>query len=417
MKKLASNIITTIVRCTIAVTVIVYGNHAKSQYSFNKSDSLSQATLDATISYTTIVPLIPSANFIDANIVLINPPILFPNFITEDVDFADFLQRLERVPTADGTLGDLSQEDITTVLLSISEDTELSTLVLNDFEQALLNSALEILYLDVQESIPTQAFAEYMEHEDNYNEIASRLEIESNLAQRTNLLTRLNQIERDWRLFGYKDEIEAALDQLSELQEGPNSEMLESWRNTISDTQAFLLTTIESSLLTSDWIRVSISSPEVEEISPILVVDHAEYGLPHVERLSFDFTVVPIQWPALTHPFIADDTWRTTSGKIISDGDTSSTADNELVPRVVSGLLIIKNFELVFDQSIEQSVVEALANAERVSVSGVPLQDLASGGPSFQRRLLTSSNPAVISAIVSEVRRSPSPDPSRRWPD
>jgi hypothetical protein len=146
-----------------------------------------------------------------------------------------------------------------------------------------------------------------------------------------------------------------------------------------------------------------------------LLIDGVRSQLPKPGRLSFDFVRLQISRSALEARFLFDTTWRNKLGFVLSDGNPATDEDSELLPRVVSELILVKNVEMTFSADISLGAIGALKAGRSISLMGLPIQQDGTRDAVFQLRYLASGPPSIVGYTILEMPKIPNPAPGRTW--
>lgn len=345
-------------------------------------------------------------------------PITVPNWLKGATDFGNTLRQLDTVPSRDGRLPPPGTPTLLELAKRVSETVELSARTPGAGERAELEAARRFLFAGGSNT-PSPVYARYISFKQQYDEAVAAFSQERNEAQRQILRSRISNIERDWELFGRRSEVDSALQTVSRLDDPPHTEGLASWRALIERGTLMPVDSLAGAVASGSWVRLSLSSAEVRLPLSLSVVRRQggpqDIQLPPPAQLSLEFTVFEIPRPALAHAFLDDRTWRSRDGLLLSDGDPNSDTSAELMPRFVSHLVLIRNLEVTFERDLDDSVGRALQGDESILLSGYPLRSGSGAALVFQPRAIFVGNPAILAIGITNLRRTPNPNPDRQW--
>lgn len=345
----------------------------------------------------------------------ITPPIL----LSSDFPSLGVLQFLEAPPS----LRDVAVAGNTTIqnaLRSIVNSVEIGTPELTAAESAAVDQANGYLYLDVDARTPSNAYSTYLSFHDQYEAASSKLSNATSSAEKATLETTLARLERDWLLFGFRAEVEAALETIQKFDHGKVLEEFDSWKSQLEADTPHFADLVENAFTSSQWIRVesTLSSALVSRVRAS-VVDQGtrrdvEFRVP-ISSVSFDLLVVPLRKDFLDHPFMTSDRWRLSGTVIVSDGDIATSTDQELLNAVIGSVYLIKNIEVHMAQNIDAPIVKTLARARSASVDGMTVRQELTGSLFITPRSLALYGPFVIAVSIEAPRKTPNPSQNLKW--
>jgi len=358
--------------------------------------------------------LFPSLEIVQSRSVRpLSPTTSVPNNVAANLEFSNELKAFDQIPSVSGlsTSGDTFEDAIDV----IGGDIEFSSRELTSDEKERLRSAELLLFIGTDKT-PSPALVKYRDFERLYQDLVDQYAVETNSAKRANLQTRLAQTERDWQLFGSRDEIKAALIQVDKLSAADNESLQDQWLRLGGDYRHFNATELSALINGAAWLRVSSGSANLGGLKISLAGTSEELDLPVLRRLSFDFGIVQISRPILTSPLLLDHTWRLHSGAVLSDGNSEADSPNEILPRVNSGIILIKNLELFFAEPLSERALDSLSNGSSESIDGVHLVGPGVSAPAYQDQSITVPGPVIVATVVDELKKIPDPDVGREWP-
>ncbi|TWB07187.1 hypothetical protein [Bradyrhizobium stylosanthis] len=346
---------------------------------------------------------------------LVEHPVSVPNFLEGDSGFRTAIKMFDRLPGRSGALPTDDAHTILAALTKISKDVEFSSRILSDLEKQQLKEARKLLFQDENQTVPTSTYSTYLTFKSQRDEQARLLRSETTPAGRANILQKIANINQNWEISGFKNDVELALARIASLDDrGPSTQFAE-WKNLISDGSEIRPSSISSAFVEPSWIRFSASVALDDPEAFSLLVDGAKSPLPQPTRLSFEFLRLQISRNALEARFLFDTTWRNKFGFILSDGNSATDDDSELLPRVVSELILVKNVEIALAADITPGAMAALKSGRIISLLGFPLQQEGIRDAVFQLRYLGSARPSIVGYAILEMPKIPNPAPGRNW--
>jgi hypothetical protein len=340
-------------------------------------------------------------------------PQVVPNDFLKDKSFAIYLNRYQKVPNTDQSLPTGEAGTIISRLGKLDGDVEFSSPKEVDKNKDTIKKAKALLFQPDTE-IPSNAYNQYLDFQKRVQDEIEKLKAESNPSTITVMKISLQQLQKDWELFGRKYEIEAALLVLAGNGQDKVADMYKDWLKNLNSNQDFVAKSITTALYKGEWTRISLSDTELADVNLSLDANGNNQDLPRLRRLSFDTALVPLTFTPMNHPFLASKSWRTKSGYSISDG-TGVDSDDELVPRLVSHLLIVKNLELTFDKKIPDDVLETLADSKTLKLASITIENEKSATPAFQDQMITVSSPMIVGYAIANVAKIPNPSAGNQW--
>ncbi|WP_282680798.1 hypothetical protein [Rhizobium leguminosarum] len=344
---------------------------------------------------------------------IVSEAVAVPNNLLKNNEFILSLDKFDAVPAVDGTIAKASASIKASLEGLVKAGIEIGKMQLSDSDSATLELAKKAV-VDPETGAPTQAYAAYVDYRDRYGKALARLQAETNEAAKVGIQAELQALRNDWSLFGSKVEIEAALAQIDALNQTTNLSVYEDWTAKITDYRSEVAESLNASLRASNWTRVSVSSTDLAEVVVKLEADGKTLELPSLARVSFDVGVNPVHRSLFEHPFFQDRYWRSKSGVVLSDGATTDDPA-ELLPRVISGLVVVRNLELLFKEKISEAALDRLSKAKKSSLSGIPLSNISTGSPAFQDFSISTSTPIIIGAAIGSLAKIPNPKIGLQW--
>ncbi len=343
-------------------------------------------------------------------------PVLIPNMLELSDTLPSRLAILGQVPPAAGELISTPfPSGFTSILGGLNDDIQLSKTSVSGAAADKLKSSRLLLYGSESGSTPTKTYATYLDFQKRYNAALEQLRKETNAAARINLQARLNQLDSDWATFGMRAEVETALDDLANNAPDRLADLRKDFFSTLSKGEPSATDTIQKALFSAEWFRVSASSGEFGDITLVLSASGQPTALPKMSRFSYDVTLVELNRSILSHPFLASHGWRLRSGAILSDGNANVDSKSELLPRLTTHAVIIKNLEIVFSQEVPAKALQQISGLESVALSQIQIKGPQTGAPAYQARLISVPNPILLGVLVANLKKIPDPSIGVEW--
>ncbi|MES0179658.1 hypothetical protein NKJ86_13800 [Mesorhizobium sp. M0025] len=340
---------------------------------------------------------------------------VFPNLIDGNKDFENRISISEKIPAKDPLADPSKAAALVDTLSKLRDDVQFGNKALDSSDAAVLAAAKLLLYANTQDT-PTEAYKSYLSYSDQYKTQVTQLQQETNPATRVSIQNRISQLERDWELFGMRNEIEAALQQISDLEPASSAPLFNEWLTLLNKTDpSENIATIRDALSNSDWIRVSASSGDLGALKLTLKLDGGSFDLPQISRVSFDVTVGIMPHAFLNHPFLTNTRWRTRSGLVLSDGNVVTDDPSEILPRVASGFVIVKNLDITLSSAADRSALVSLGRSRAASLSSLTIKSKGSPEPAYQLRSISVSGPILLAITIDELAKLPNPAVGLNW--
>lgn len=296
-------------------------------------------------------------------------------------------------------------------LLQLVGNVEFSTLKLSSDQLAELSSAQNMLF-EGDGKTPSSEYKRYLRYKEQYDKVVASLATETNEAAKLSLQSELQQINSDWTVLGRRGEIDQALNSIMRLSEGSAEQSYTAWVEKLKADDSSVEDKIIGSLAAGNWLKVSASGEDNPDVS---LFAGKSYTLPPLARISFDFVLLDVHDPILDDDFLQDRTWRTKSGKVLSDGNAAADDALELMPRVTVGLIVVRNIVLSFKEDASSNGLSAIGSSQDVTLGRIPIKCQGCGAPSFHVRTIAAPTPVVIAIVASDLAKIPNPDPDRTW--
>jgi hypothetical protein len=350
-----------------------------------------------------------------------------PRFVVPQADGAYSFAEFDRIPAGPGvaavdTLG-LTSDELLTQLRRLEETIELSEPELTRDQEASLASARALLYENARTQEPTQAHRTYLEFDKRYNGLRAQLTNATNAAERASLQLEMRTTEQDWNTYGRRLQIAQALDAVARFTPEQTGRLREAWRAALTASSGADYARVFPAIAgSSGWTALTVPVPADQSAGRMTLTKRNGSGPPvsqdlaGVAQLSMRVLVWRIPRPVLEHPFLRSPNWRSKQSFVLSDGLPIS-APSELVPRVISALVLGKGLELTFSSDTSwQTVSQALATSDTVSLGGLTLKTPSAGSPFASPGYVGASAPFVLGVVVSEIPKIPNPSPNDDWP-
>jgi hypothetical protein len=333
-----------------------------------------------------------------------------PDWLNRSDQFIGTLSEFDTVPDKAGRVSAGSTR-LRQILLGAAGLVEFSKTQVS--ENANIGAAYKILYADDAHQTPSRTYKDYLSRKEEYDAQNAILKNTTDPAKRGLAISKLQKLNTDWALFGHKSEVEAALAIVVSSQDASSSGSYSSWKASIADGSSIDPSSIALALGRSDWIRISVSPDTLRSASLTLRASGNTVPVPFPSTITLQFLALPIRRPALEQQFLSDDTWRLKNGLVLSDGDPSSDNQNELLPRYVGTLILVKNLEIAFSDDLSSDALAVLSQAGEVELSGWHFT--TSTGSHFQIRFVSITPASIAGYIVENLPKIPNPSGNRSW--
>ncbi|MCK1582159.1 hypothetical protein IVB03_21940 [Bradyrhizobium sp. 168] len=337
-------------------------------------------------------------------------PVIAPNDFYHDEEFSRTLAAFDNVPAVKANEVSAGSKSVSEAFSGLKDDLVLSTTDQSAASTPSLDQARKLLFKP--NGLATDEYATYLRYESDHKRILDKLKVETDPGSQQQQRLALAQLEREWELLGRRSAIAIAVSQYESARKQSDPVRIQTW---VSSIKPFPVSDALSQALTSSqWLRFSYSNTSSVPISATTATG-AVVKLGKAQRISFDAAIVWLDRSYLTNPFLTDRGWKTKSGRVVSSGVDGATDD--LVPEVISGLLVAKNVELQLASEFPDTVMDLLKSKQNLSVDAFLLTDEPKISFGFQARQLTLSGPVVLGTIVDQLRKIPDPAPTRQWPN
>jgi hypothetical protein len=391
-----------------SVSLILAGSTAAGNA--DDTNSIPQIMMDLIRKGTNIDATSPANYARGRQILKLAKPAIAPNDFYHNEDFSRVLAAFDNVPVIKNNEVNLGQKSVSQALVDLKDDLLLSVSEQSVTNNASLDQARKLLFKP--NGLPTDEYATYLRYESDHKRMLDKLKVENDPASQQQQRVALVQLEREWELLGQRTTIALAVSQYESVRRQSDPARMQTW---LASIKPLLLPDALSLALTGNqWLRFSYSNTSSNAISattPTAMV----INLGKVQRISFDAAIVWLDRAYLANSFLTDRGWKTKSGRVVSTGADGTIDD--LVPEVISGLLVAKNVELQLTNELPDRVMNFLKKKQDISIDAFLLTGEPNISYGFQARQLTLPGPIVLGAIVDYLRKIPDPAPAREWPN
>lgn len=346
-----------------------------------------------------------------ATLAIFSKPIAVPNAFRKSNSFLSQLEQLDQIPELDGQPSGRSVYD---ALRAARDQVQVGRKRVSGLEAQALREAENFLYFDPTSRKPTPEYVAYTRYKVQSDAIKEKLAQPSlSVAERSGLLAQLKSVESDWKLYGYRSEVDQRLEVVRRFGENVTKALFDDWSDVLSSESSLDPSALDAVFGRLDWARVSFNG-KAYGLPIVLSSQGASTTASDQVTVSFDYIIVAVRRRALEHPFLADVGWRLRGGKILSDGQKADS-DTELLPRYYSHVVVAKNLELAFPANVSNSFLNVLASAKSLSISGLAFE-IGDLSQRFQSRYVSLPGPFLLGGVVVDVPKTPNPEPERTWP-
>lgn len=320
-----------------------------------------------------------------------------PNFFRDDIEFKSKLRNLDR--SIINTVDIFRTNDLPYLIESVrrySNDIILSSDKKSTVTDPALIEANKVIF--DSDGNPTKDFIKYQGYEKKYTSKLDELAQEENKALKNILQIELEQISRDWNLFGNRTEISSALSIVERSKSEDPRALFQEWLDIIKIDYMSIDEIVYSAIIGTDWISFDFESNNIQRINLEIKSNSEDYSHSGIKHVSFFAKYVPINRNYLHHPFLRSASWsHPESDEIVLSSGRSDSSKNELIRSYISGFILIKNLEVILNSEIRSDMYE--------SISGF---DVNQGGLTIQNQLIMFSNPTIIGVTVENLKAIPS---------
>lgn len=271
----------------------------------------------------------------------------------------------------DGKLAAVGDARVEQLLSESIDAVEVGTRVLTNDQKAQLEVALSVLFADVADRTASDEYLAYLEYEERVLETTLALQAANNSDEISFHTSELAKIERDWLLFGYRGEIDSALETLRRYDEESQGDVLEVWSQLLDEGRVTreLLGRVDSGVSSRSWVQIEADIGLGTVTLQFMGDSEATFETELVKSV-IEFVVVDITPDFASAQFLRSNSWRYEDGRSISDEDLSSKTDAEVVNAVPSSLILVRRIEFFFESGMPYETFESA-----IGFSGVQIQD------------------------------------------
>lgn len=329
---------------------------------------------------------------------------------------AEFLPNLVLVPpfaaaddqSLDATLiqavpGDGS-DSIRDAILSALSSVEIGKISISESHQEQIDEANRLLYDNAETKAKSNAFVKYEEFSRKYDDLLQQIENEQNPARQTNLRNRLARIDRDWKTFGQKIEIERALELTRDTGSSDTQALLDDLIEKLeNEAPPPIINDILKSAAGTSWVKVFESGDQIADVDvSIDVADQSVHIATGFTLLECVVTLSTFSFDPFSHDFFTRRDWRLKDGASFSNGTIGDNNANEILPQYVSGVILVSDIRL----SAPQDIIE---NADS------EIQNLSAHGAYLQSNSIKLPSYYIAGILVVDTPKIPDTLPNVEW--
>ena len=390
-----------------AILILAASAHAETA---NDGNSIPHIMVDL-IRKGTSIDAAPPANYSKSRQILtLAKPVIAPNVFDHDPDFSRVLDGFDKIPVIANNELELGTVSIYQTLAALKNDIVVSAGEPTATNSASLDQARKLLFKP--NGLPTDDYSTYLRFESDHKRMLDKIKAETDPANQEQQRTALIRQEREWEILGNRSAIASAISQFESGKKQSDPSRVQTWLSVVRPLQ--IPQTLSLALAGTQWLRFSYSNTSAKPISAT-TPSGTSVDLGKLRRISFDATIVWLDRAYLTSPFLADRGWKTRSGRVVSTGMDRTTED--LVPEVISGLLIAKNVELQTADDLPGQILDLLREGQDFNIDGIAITKKQTIPYGFQTNQMTFLGPIILGAVVDHLRKIPDPAPGREWPN
>ncbi|MBL1255962.1 hypothetical protein [Methylocystis sp. Sn-Cys] len=336
-----------------------------------------------------------------------------PSNLLRDQSFLKRATIFDNIPLDNGQPSSVSMYE---VLRNASSSIEIGAVSLSSDQKQELSKAEGLLYSDSKIHSPSPQLLAYSKYKGQSDALKQKLTTPSlSNADRLQILNELKSVEIDWRLYGYKEDVEQAMQTMRRYSQGATTELRDNWIKTLDEETEFDVKMLDAAFGRSDWSRLTFSAQKYNLNVKVSYGGGTSSTTDKTATISFDFLFVPLRRSVIEHPFLVDTGWRLKGGEqVISDGVSGASA-RELIPKLYTALVLIKNVEIGLTSPMDGVFIDGLSKAASVDISGFAVsRDLST--PIYQSKYVGVPRVYIVGAAVEELPKIPNPEPGRIWP-
>lgn len=330
----------------------------------------------------------------------------------------------DRVPASGASLflTDPKAPTISEILAKIIPLIQLGKVVLTQEEEQEVRDATNFLYENGDHNKPSAKYAKYLDFQSRYNALTKSLQSATSAAEKANIQTQISILERNWSLSGYREDVDSNLNILASKGGEDTAAIKADWVATVKASKSGDYGQVWPALARfNDWVITNASLPQPTHKIPLLSKgakseQWSQVQISEPTQLAMRICRVGITRPALEHPFFRSRQWKINGAWVLSDGNPLRDVDSELMPRIVSELVLVKGIEIVLGSEEDWKIIAtALKNSAEVKLGGLPIQHQAKKGYYLAPKMLALIQPYVIGVVISAVPKIPDPLPGLKY--
>lgn len=321
---------------------------------------------------------------------------LIPSFTAPDDQVFD-TDVLHTVPGGDPI-------DLKSALLSALSNVEIGKISIPETLQTQIDEANKLLYDNVETRTKTNAFVKYEEFAREYDDLLQQIETEQNPARQTNLRNRLARLDRDWKTFGQKVEIERALELTRDTGPSNTQELLDDLIERLEgDNLPPAIGDILKTAAGTSWVQVLESGDQISDVDVSISFKGQEADVATgFTLLEYVVTLSTFSFDPFSHEFFGRRDWRLKDGASFSNGIIGDNGDNEILSQYVGGVVLISDIRL----SAPQDVIDGM---------DADLQSLSAHRAYIQRNSIKLPSYYIAGVVVVDAPKTPDPLPNVEW--
>ncbi len=342
-------------------------------------------------------------------VVALSNRILVENNLLRNKSFIQKLLTFDMLPSDSGQP---SAESLFKILVNAANGIEIGKVSLNGNQKQELADAEKLLYSDTRSHAPSPQLLSYSKYKTKSDSLKEKLTNRSlSSTDRLLIMDEIKSNDTDWRLYGYRVDIEQAMQVMRRYSQGFTTELRDSWINALGAETQFDVRSLDAAFGRSDWSRLTFSTQKYN-LSIKVSYEGSSSTASDKAIVSFDYLFVPLRRAVLEHPFLVDTGWRLKGGEqTISDG-IEGASDRELIPRIYSNVILIKNLEVNLIDPMDGSFIDGLSKATSADLSGFTFSNSEA---CYQGKYICLPRAYIIGAVIEELQKIPNPEPGRIW--
>lgn len=326
----------------------------------------------------------------------------------------DFLPNLILVPSItaiDGTNFDVLQAvpgdtpaKVRESMISALANVEIGTISIPKNQQDQIDEANKLLYDNAESKTKSNAFVKYEEFSREYTELLQQIENEENPARKTNLRNRLARVDRDWKTFGRKIEIERALELTRDIGPSNTQELLDDLLKKLEEeTPPPAIEDILRTAAGTSWVQVFETGDQIEEVQIAIQVGGESVDIATgFNLLEYVVTLSSFSFDPFSHEFFSRRDWRLKDGGSFSNGVVGDNDAGEALSKYIGGVVLVSDIRLSSPNAVIN--IEDSANL-----------DLDAHHAYLQSNSLKLPSYYVAGILVVDTPKIPDPLPNVEW--